>query len=99
MKGQPALHPVLKELIRYDEHTFRSEEYSRLFANVLCNAYYVKVSVNGIDRLKHINADIYEMSPSFTTCYERWSRPQSLKTLTLSVINQIFVSNSRTRLD
>lgn len=94
-----SMEPVLRELARYDEFTFEAHDYSGLFVAVLCNGYYVKTYVNQPDRLKQINADITEMAPSFLTCYDRWNRRQSLKSLSLLSINEIFVEHSRTRLD
>jgi hypothetical protein len=39
------------------------------------------------------------MAPSFLVCYDRWTKHQSLKSLSLLTINEIFVGNSQTRLD
>mgnify|MGYP006967801355 FL=1 len=98
-KQEVSMEPVLKELARYDEFTFESQDYSGLFVAVLCNGYYVKSNVNHPDCLRQINADIAEMAPSFIGCYDRWSKHQSLKSLSLQTVNEIFVEHSRTRLD
>jgi len=49
--------------------------------------------------MRQINADISEMAPSFIACYGKWAKHQSLKSLSLQTVNEIFVKHSRIRLD
>lgn len=90
---------VMRELSKYDDFTFEDQEYTRVFLNTLLNGYYVKTFVNGVDDLDELKKGLTMMTPSFISCYENWNKEQSLKSLSLPVINDVFRKCSRTRLN
>lgn len=97
--NQETYQQVMRELNKYDDFTFEDPEYTRVFLNTLLNGYYVKTFVNTADDLVELKKGLAMMAPSFISCYDYWNKEQSLKSLSLPVINEIFRKCSRTKLN
>lgn len=91
-----SMTPAIAELVKFDEFTFDCKQYATVFASVLFNAYYVKSFVSSPECMAQHSKEVCKMCPSFPQCFEKWPKHQSLKLLSLPMINEIFAANMRT---
>lgn len=98
-KDEKSLSNIITELIKFDEFTFECREYAVLFACVLVNGYYVKMFVNGGGVVRAVEQRLEGMCPGFRVAWDRWQKHQSLKSLSLATVNEIFKGNSRVSTD